>query len=112
MAAQTVKKASLLQSMLSVDGVLDTASLCIVSGGPVWIVHIDAVVIEDGGNLADVLSLAVRGALATTRIPRVTGTRRGGRGVAMQRGRCSEAAGRARNGGDSWRPWRSRCPAT
>ncbi len=54
--------------------VIDRVKLCIVPGadGLAWNVYVDVVVLGDGGSLLDVCSLAVRAALARTRLPKVT----------------------------------------
>lgn len=51
---------------------IDLESLCILPGKQCWVLYIDAVVLECGGNLFDSLSLAVKAALFNTRIPNVT----------------------------------------
>jgi exosome complex component RRP42 len=46
--------------------------LCIVEARQCWELYVDALVLErGGGNLFDAVGLAVRAALATTKIPRV-----------------------------------------
>ena len=50
---------------------LDLTTLSIVHGKTCWIMYIDAVVLSVGGNLLDVLSLAMKAALADTEIPKV-----------------------------------------
>jgi exosome complex component RRP42 len=52
-------------------GALDLASLAILPGHAVWVVHVDALVLDFGGNLLDALALAARGALWDARMPRV-----------------------------------------
>ncbi len=46
--------------------------LCIIPGKQCWIVHVDATVLDSGGNLLDAIVLASRAALKTTTIPAVT----------------------------------------
>lgn len=52
-------------------GGLDLAPLGIVAGKTCWVLHIDALVLNLDGNLLDALSVAVKAALADTRLPRV-----------------------------------------
>lgn len=51
---------------------LDLQSLCLVPGKTCWIVYVDALVLNDGGNVLDALSIAARAALALTRVYKVT----------------------------------------
>jgi len=51
---------------------IDLEALCILPGKQCWVLYIDALVLECGGNLFDSLSLAVKAALHNTRIPNVT----------------------------------------
>ncbi|CAH3193225.1 unnamed protein product [Porites evermanni] len=50
---------------------IDLHSLCILPGKQCWVLYIDALVLECGGNLFDSLSMAVKAALYNTRIPNV-----------------------------------------
>jgi exosome complex component RRP42 len=50
---------------------LDPTTLCVVPGKACWVVYVDALVLNEGGNVLGALSLAVRAALAATRIPKV-----------------------------------------
>lgn len=50
---------------------LNLTTLSIVHGKSCWIMYIDAVVLSVGGNLLDVLSLAMKAAIADTAIPKV-----------------------------------------
>ncbi|KAJ8041464.1 Exosome complex exonuclease RRP42 [Holothuria leucospilota] len=54
------------------NNILDFESLCIIPGQCCWVLYIDIVLLECGGNLLDAMSLAVKAALANTRIPKVT----------------------------------------
>ena len=46
--------------------------LCVVEGKCVWLVHVDVLILTHrGGNLFDAAALAVRAALANTKIPKV-----------------------------------------
>ncbi|KAJ3018903.1 Exosome complex component RRP42 [Thoreauomyces humboldtii] len=53
-------------------GGVDLKSLCIIPGSTCWILNVDALVLDYGGNLLDAIFLATRGALHNTRIPRAT----------------------------------------
>lgn len=50
---------------------LDLKSLCIIPDNFCWIVRVDCLVLEYGGNLLDTLMVAVRGALADTKLPQI-----------------------------------------
>lgn len=52
-------------------GSLDLKALCVLPGKTCWVVYVDALLLNDGGNVLDALSIAVRAALALTRIPKV-----------------------------------------
>lgn len=54
------------------QGGVDLKSLCIIPGALIWVINVDVLILEFGGNLLDVLFLAVRGALYTTKMPQVT----------------------------------------
>jgi len=54
--------------------VLDLTKLCILAGRTCWILYVDILVLEVGGNLFDAVSLAVKAALASTKIPVVSVT--------------------------------------
>lgn len=48
-------------------------SLCVAPGRYCWLLHVDAVVIDrSGGNLFDAVGLAVRAALSTTTLPKIS----------------------------------------
>ncbi|XP_071958498.1 exosome complex component RRP42-like [Antedon mediterranea] len=51
---------------------LNLKDLCILSGECCWVLYIDVVVLECGGNLFDAVSLGIKAALADARIPKVT----------------------------------------
>uniref|UniRef100_A0A182NDE8 Ribosomal RNA-processing protein 42 n=1 Tax=Anopheles dirus TaxID=7168 RepID=A0A182NDE8_9DIPT len=51
---------------------LDLSSLCIMAKQQCWKLYVDVLILECGGNLFDAVSLAVKGALFNTRIPRVS----------------------------------------
>ena len=54
--------------------VLDLSQLVVVPGHTCWILYVDILVLELGGNIYDAVSIAVKAALATTRIPRLSVT--------------------------------------
>lgn len=56
----------LLQSCLPLE------SLCIAKGTHCWVLHVDVLVLGFGGNIFDVLNVAVLAALSSTKLPRVT----------------------------------------
>lgn len=45
--------------------------LCLIVGKKCWVLHVDALVLDSGGNLFGALSLAVRAALRVVLLPRV-----------------------------------------
>lgn len=51
---------------------IDLMKLCIVENAQVWVVYVDVLVLETGGNLLDHIGIAVKAALCDTRIPKVT----------------------------------------
>jgi exosome complex component RRP42 len=61
----------LLGAVVAAGGSLDLKSLCVLPGKTCWVVYVDALLLNDGGNVLDALSIAVRAALALTRIPKV-----------------------------------------
>ena len=58
-------------AILFVAPAFDLRSLSVVSGKACWVVYVDAIVLNEGGNVLGALSLAARAALAVTRIPKV-----------------------------------------
>uniref|UniRef100_A0A8C4NEU0 Ribosomal RNA-processing protein 42 n=1 Tax=Eptatretus burgeri TaxID=7764 RepID=A0A8C4NEU0_EPTBU len=46
-------------------------NMCIVPGQHCWILYVDVLILEYGGNMLDTASLAVKAALHDTRIPKV-----------------------------------------
>jgi len=54
--------------------VLDLSKLVVLAGQTCWILYVDILVLEVGGNLCDAVSIAVKAALVSTRVPRVTVT--------------------------------------
>jgi exosome complex component RRP42 len=63
---------ALRRALDAVRSGLDLRQLCIVPGLHCWILNIDAIVLNYGGNVLDALMMAVRAALADTRVPRTT----------------------------------------
>eukprot|EP01046_Picozoa_sp_COSAG06_P008997 COSAG06_NODE_462_length_15394_cov_16.361164_5_plen_197_part_00 len=51
---------------------IDLHKLCIVENAQVWVIYVDVLVLETGGNLLDHIGIAVKSALCDTRIPKVT----------------------------------------
>ncbi|ORY95595.1 ribosomal protein S5 domain 2-type protein [Syncephalastrum racemosum] len=49
---------------------IDVSSLCIIPGQQCWVIYIDAMVMDCGGNLFDCIAFTTRAALFDTRIPR------------------------------------------
>ena len=54
--------------------VFDLKQLCVLEGQQCWVLYIDVLILEVGGNLFDAVSMAAKAALFTTRIPKVTVT--------------------------------------
>jgi len=54
--------------------VLDLSKLAVLEGQTCWILYVDILVLEVGGNLFDSVSIAVKAALASTKIPKVSVT--------------------------------------
>lgn len=50
---------------------LNLKSLCLLSHKQCWILHIDIILLQCGGNLLDAVSLAVKAALYSTKIPKI-----------------------------------------
>ncbi|KAK7806920.1 hypothetical protein U0070_026063, partial [Myodes glareolus] len=50
---------------------VDLRSLCISPREHCWVLYVDVLLLECGGNLFDAISIAVKAALFSTRIPRV-----------------------------------------
>ena len=49
---------------------LNTKSLCVLPGRQCWCLYIDTLILQMGGNLADVVVLAIRAALENTKLPK------------------------------------------
>lgn len=54
------------------QGSLDLKALCIIPGKTCWVLYIDTLILECGGNLFDAISIAIKAALHDTRIPDLT----------------------------------------
>ena len=52
----------------------DTRCLCLLKGSQCWVLYVDILILECGGNLSDAVSMAVKAALYTTLVPKVTVT--------------------------------------
>eukprot|EP00088_Acartia_fossae_P019952 TRINITY_DN21684_c0_g2_i1.p1 TRINITY_DN21684_c0_g2~~TRINITY_DN21684_c0_g2_i1.p1 ORF type:complete len:292 (+),score=28.55 TRINITY_DN21684_c0_g2_i1:38-913(+) len=52
--------------------ILNLKELCILPGKTCWILYVDILVLEVGGNLYDAVSMAVKAALFSTKVPVVT----------------------------------------
>ncbi|XP_063778485.1 exosome complex component RRP42 isoform X1 [Pseudophryne corroboree] len=50
---------------------IDLKSLCILPGEHCWVLYVDVLLLECGGNLFDTISIAVKAALFNARIPKV-----------------------------------------
>jgi len=59
----------LLARSYSSTEALDLSKLCVLAGASCWVLYVDVLVLEMGGNLCDAVSLAVKAALASTRLP-------------------------------------------
>lgn len=51
---------------------IDLSKLCIYPGQKCWVLFVDVMVMEYGGNLIDAIAMCIRAALRSTRIPKVT----------------------------------------
>jgi len=61
--------ARILERLLKTENVIEMEKLCIIPGKVCWILYIDALVLDSGGNLFDAISVATRAALSNTLIP-------------------------------------------
>jgi len=64
----------ILSSSYECPDVLNLEPLCILPGKHCWILYVDILVLEVGGNLYDAVSMAVKSALYSTKIPVVSVT--------------------------------------
>lgn len=67
-----VELARFTERYLKAPGALNLHGLTLIPGRQCWVLYVDIMVLESGGNLFDSISVAVRAALATTKIPKVT----------------------------------------
>ncbi|XP_072013791.1 exosome complex component RRP42-like [Amphiura filiformis] len=67
-----VEIANTLATVYDHQQVLDYKSLGIISRQCCWVIYVDIVVLECGGNLFDAIGVAVKAALYNTRLPHVT----------------------------------------
>ncbi|XP_038070250.1 exosome complex component RRP42-like [Patiria miniata] len=63
--------ANTLTLTYDLKNVLDYQALCVLPQQCCWVVYVDVVVLECGGNLFDAIGIAVKAALYNTRIPKV-----------------------------------------
>jgi len=63
--------AGLLQRIFDNKSALDLKKLCIIPGQRCWILYVDALVLDSGGNLIDAISIASKAALFNTKIPKI-----------------------------------------
>ncbi|KFP84393.1 PREDICTED: exosome complex component RRP42, partial [Acanthisitta chloris] len=63
--------ANTLYRVFSCENSVDLKSLCINPREHCWVLYIDVLVLECGGNIFDAISIAVKAALFNTRIPKV-----------------------------------------
>jgi len=54
--------------------VFDLKSLCLLPGRQCWLLYVDILILECGGNLYDAVSMAVKAALYSTLIPKISVT--------------------------------------
>eukprot|EP00058_Branchiostoma_floridae_P026891 XP_002612382.1 hypothetical protein BRAFLDRAFT_280121 [Branchiostoma floridae] len=69
-----IEVSNALQRIFNSKSTLDLTALCIIPEGQCWVLFVDVLVLECGGNLFDAVSLAVKAALFNTRIPTVVVT--------------------------------------
>jgi len=62
----------ILASSYESPEILNLEALCILAGKTCWILYVDILVLEVGGNLYDAVSMAVKAALFSTKVPVVT----------------------------------------
>ncbi|NXT02273.1 EXOS7 protein, partial [Jacana jacana] len=63
--------ANTLYRVFSCESSVDLKSLCINPREHCWVLYVDVLLLECGGNLLDAISIAVKAALFNTRIPKV-----------------------------------------
>eukprot|EP00029_Vermamoeba_vermiformis_P013882 TRINITY_DN8823_c0_g1_i1.p1 TRINITY_DN8823_c0_g1~~TRINITY_DN8823_c0_g1_i1.p1 ORF type:complete len:295 (+),score=59.47 TRINITY_DN8823_c0_g1_i1:74-958(+) len=62
---------NIVERLLQSSAAFKSDKLCLVPGKQVWIIYVDAMVLDSGGNLVDAIALAARAALFSTKIPSV-----------------------------------------
>ncbi|MFQ5887301.1 MAG: exosome complex protein Rrp42, partial [Candidatus Hydrothermarchaeales archaeon] len=67
----TIELARVVDRGIRESGTIDIDKLCLIEGEQVWIVFVDAHILDYDGNLFDATSLAVMTALLDTQIPKV-----------------------------------------
>ncbi|KAI6654143.1 Exosome complex component RRP42-like [Oopsacas minuta] len=60
------------KTFLTSPNAFNTKSLCVLSGRQNWCLYVDTLILQMGGNLVDVVMIAIRAALENTRLPRTT----------------------------------------
>uniref|UniRef100_A0A803V3F6 Exosome component 7 n=1 Tax=Ficedula albicollis TaxID=59894 RepID=A0A803V3F6_FICAL len=63
--------ANTLYRVFSCENSVDLKSLCINAKEHCWVLYVDVLLLECGGNIFDAISIAVKAALFNTRIPKV-----------------------------------------
>lgn len=66
-----IKLASVIEQLMLSSDFINLSSLCLIPKRQCWILYIDALVMDSGGNLFDAISLATRAALYNTMLPKV-----------------------------------------
>ncbi|CAG5123276.1 unnamed protein product, partial [Candidula unifasciata] len=66
---------AMLSRAYNSPGVIDFTSLCVLPGQQCWLLYVDILLLECGGNLFDAVSIGVKAALFNLQIPNVTMTR-------------------------------------
>ncbi|XP_005110826.1 exosome complex exonuclease RRP42 [Aplysia californica] len=66
---------ALLTRAYGCPSTMDYPSLCVLPGQQCWLLYVDILLLECGGNLFDAMSLAVKAALFNTKVPNVTMTK-------------------------------------
>lgn len=65
---------SLLTRAYNNKAAIKLEKLCIIPGQHCWVMHVDVLILECGGNLLDAVSVAVMAALYDTSVPKLTVT--------------------------------------
>jgi len=69
-AASTTGSSTTASRQSSGPGGIDLQKLCIIPGQQCWILYIDALILDYGGNLMDAIFMGARAAIFDTRIPK------------------------------------------